>query len=135
MRYLFISLILILSACHIVEPLHTDEAEEFDPDTTVVYGHPGGYRALWDTVQICTGIRGDFDRVRWMVYPNRRISFPLNDGDVAAGYSDYRHHTIYFAYNWVNQAFYIKHEMIHELRQQGGHPYVPFKVPCNVLEP
>lgn len=131
MRYLSTLFVVLLLGCSLVTA-PTEGAVAFDPDTVQVFGEPHGFRAVWDSVQACVGKRGDFERITFMVYPDREIYFILSNGNKAAGYADWRHHTIYFATNWIHQAFYIKHEMVHELLQRDNHPIIPFKFPCHV---
>ena len=127
--------VLVVTGCQTVTA-PTEGAISYNPDTVRVLspGMHSTYRSLWEDVEACSGIQGDFDRVKWMVYPDHESSFTVSDGDEAAGYTEWKRHTIYFASNWTNQAFYIKHEMLHELLQRYGHPWVPFRTPCRLDE-
>ena len=84
---------------------------------------PPEYRAAWQQVEDCSGLRGDFSRVRWFAVPGHRFL-------CSVGWCDglwTPPHNIYIseeqALNSDNNDYFIaRHEMLHDLLQVPGHP-------------
>jgi hypothetical protein len=81
------------------------------PDGATPMRVPPTYRAIWDSAQACTGTRGDFAQVQWLVHPGN--SFPSRDGAAIGMWTP--PHTITIAVEWMTTDWVVKHEMIHEL--------------------
>lgn len=101
----------------------------FEPEGAVPLTPPPEYRAIWDSAQACTGLHGDFDRLRFFTVEGE--VFKGADGP-ATGTTVGR--TIYLASHYADPsdsagAMVIKHEMIHALGVHG-HPDHPFVSPC-----
>lgn len=87
---------------------------------------PAVYREWWDKTEACSGLSGDFDRVEWLVVPG--YSFPCSSGQCAGHWE--RGHQIYVADEWKLNEMVVRHEMLHDLLDGGGHPNPPFGEGC-----
>jgi hypothetical protein len=87
---------------------------------------PAVYREWWAKTEACSGLSGDYERVQWSVVPGH--SFPCRSGQ-CAGHWEPSHH-IYLSADWTTNEMVVRHEMLHDLLNQGGHPDPPFGDPC-----
>ena len=108
------SALLVLAACG------------FDPDDDSPISPPANYREWWAKTEACSGLSGDFDRVKWSVIPG--YGFDCASG-TCAGHWEPDHH-IYLASDWTDNEMVVRHEMLHDLLNRAGHPDPPFGDPC-----
>ncbi len=87
---------------------------------------PAVYREWWGKTESCSGLSGDFDRIEWLVVPG--YSFECSSGQCAGHWR--RGHQIYIAEEWVMNEMVVRHEMLHDLLNGGGHPDPPFGEGC-----
>jgi hypothetical protein len=87
---------------------------------------PALYREWWAKTESCSGLRGDFDRIEWQIVPG--YSFECNSGQCAGHWQ--RGHQIYLAEEWKMNEMVVRHEMLHDLMNGGGHPNPPFGQGC-----
>jgi hypothetical protein len=87
---------------------------------------PSVYREWWARTQACSGLSGDFDRVEWLVVPG--ASFECKSGQCVGHW--HPGHQIYIAEEWVDNEMVVRHEMLHDLMNGGGHPNPPFGEGC-----
>jgi hypothetical protein len=113
-------LLLLLGACDWFGPSMPDGAVPFDP--------PAVYREWWAKTESCSGQRGSFDRVEWWVIEAH--GFECSSG-MCAGHWD-GNHGIVIARDWVEDPSIVRHEMLHDLLDDGGHPSPPFGKHCGV---
>jgi hypothetical protein len=100
-------------------------AERFDP--------PASYNDFWTQVQDCSGLSGDSARVHWYVVRGT-VTFPCSYGDCRGLWV--APHDIYLsdaaaADIFFENFFTVKHEILHDLVGQGGHP--PVFQQCGLL--
>jgi hypothetical protein len=76
---------------------------------------PEHFRAIWDSAQACTNTHGDFNRVTWYQVAGNSFS---GDAGPAIG-TWYPPHSIAIAREWLTTDWVVKHEMIHDLLQDG----------------
>lgn len=76
------------------------------------------YQAIWATAEACTHTHGDLTRVRWQTMPGNYFS--TKDGPAIGAWES--PHTITIAVDWLTTDWVLKHEMIHDLLQQGHTP-------------
>ena len=88
--------------------------ERFDP--------PAEYRAWFTSTEACSGLSGEFDRLRFYRVPG--AEFPCPSGTCVARWTDDHH--IYVAENYLTDEMVVRHEMLHDLIGQPGHPDPPF---------
>jgi hypothetical protein len=108
-------LLLILSGCGFVDPVGD---VPLDP--------PAVYRDWWAKTQACSGLSGNFERVRWSVIEGS--SFSCSSGQ-CAGHWRSDHH-IFLAGDWSMDEMVVRHEMLHDLIGRPGHPAPPFGQGC-----
>jgi hypothetical protein len=87
---------------------------------------PAVYREWWDKTEACSGLSGNFDRVEWLVVPG--YSFDCASGECAGHWQ--RGHQIYIAEDWLMNEMVVRHEILHDLLNVGGHPDPPFGEGC-----
>jgi hypothetical protein len=87
---------------------------------------PALYREWWEKTEACSGLRGDFERIEWLVVPG--YSFECSSGQCAGHWRS--GHQIYLAEEWMMNEMVVRHEMLHDLMNGGGHPNPPFGVGC-----
>jgi len=104
-------------------------AYRFDP--------PLAYRAAWQYVEECSGLRGNLFRVRWYAVP--QDTFPCGEGRTCLGVWN-APHDIYVTEaardDSAGQYLTVRHEMLHDLLGGGGsngeaHP--PVFVECGLM--
>jgi hypothetical protein len=98
----------------------------FDPGDDAPMTPPAVYRQWWAKTEACSGLSGDFERVRWSAVAGH--SFPCASGK-CAGHWESRH-DIYIAQDWTMNEMVVRHEMLHDLLGRPGHPDPPFGDPC-----
>lgn len=100
----------------------------FDPGDDSPMTPPTVYREWWAKTEACSGLSGDFARVRWSEVPGP--SFPCASGECAGHWES--SHRIYLAAAWKLDEMVVRHEMLHDLLERSGHPTVPFATPCTL---
>ncbi|HEX2449739.1 MAG TPA: hypothetical protein VHJ69_01290 [Gemmatimonadales bacterium] len=88
--------------------------ERFDP--------PALYRAWFEQTESCSGIGGDFDRLRFYRVPGDEFSCP--SGMCVGHWTD--SHEIFVAEAFLEDELVLRHEMLHDLIGHPGHPDPPF---------
>jgi len=117
--------LLLLMGCG--EPLVPAPAgEAFTP--------PPAYAEMWAETEACSGHSGHVSRIEWIKVPaDPQGLFTWNGSRVAGLWSP--PHTIYLSEAFLDHAPLVRHEMLHDLLQGGGHPEVPFVTPCQLRWP
>jgi len=87
---------------------------------------PSEYRAWFRATEACSERGGDFDRIRWYVVPGRDFACPT--GRCVARWEP--GHRIYLAEHWQYNEMVVRHEILHDLLEQPGHPDPPFGTGC-----
>src|SRR5690349_15951643 len=93
------------------------------PDGTYSFVPPANYGAAWESVEDCSGLRGDFRRIQWFIVP--ATSFFCGEDSPCDG--TWRSpHSIYLAeqvaFDSANGYFTVRHEMLHDLLGGGADP-------------
>jgi len=103
-------LLLLLGCADPLGWLEATHPERFEP--------PPEYVTYWRSVEDCVGKTGNFDRLRFYV------SDSLPCPDYRWGCRGYwvEPHDIYLVRSVSMQSPIVRHEMIHDLLQGGGHP-------------
>ncbi|HYC34070.1 MAG TPA: hypothetical protein VEB59_17390 [Gemmatimonadales bacterium] len=89
---------------------------------------PEIYREWWAKTEACSGLSGDYDRVEWQVVAGD--SFDCKSGQCVGHWQP--SHQIWIAEPYVNNEMVVRHEMLHDLLNGGGHPNPPFGEGCPV---
>ena len=100
-------------------------AERFDP--------PPAYSDFWTEVQNCSQLSGDSSRVNWYIVRGT-VTFPCAYGDCRGLWV--APHDIYLSDGAASDVFFenfftVKHEILHDLVGQAGHP--PVFEQCGLL--
>ena len=98
----------------------------FDPVGDMPLNPPPIYREWFAKTEACSGLTGNFERLRWSVIEGH--SFPCSSGE-CAGHWRTDHH-IYLASEWSMDEMVVRHEMLHDLLGRTGHPDPPFGIGC-----
>jgi hypothetical protein len=96
------------------DPAAPSAHEQFDP--------PPVYREWFASTEACSGLGGDFDRLRFYRVPGDEFSCP--SGTCVARWIDA--HQIFVAEAFLENEMVLRHEMLHDLIGQSGHPDPPF---------
>jgi hypothetical protein len=93
------------------------------PSGTYPFAPPPFYQGLWEQVEGCSGLSGDFAKVRWFAVPQRLFTCP--DGECFGVWEG--PHNIYVTElamaDSLGNYFTVRHEMLHELLRGGlNHP-------------
>ncbi len=91
---------------------------------------PQTYRSMWAEVEVCAGRTGDFERVRWYQVEGRG-SFEYQ-GQSNLGYW-WPSHDIVIAGHRVDNGRIVRHEMLHDLLNDPGHPSEYFVTRCGSI--
>lgn len=98
----------------------------FEPTGDSPLDPPAEYREWWAKTEACSGLSGDFDRVRWQVVAGH--SFDCPSGQCVGHWES--NHEIYLSEDWAMNEMVVRHEMLHDLLGRPGHPTPPFGHGC-----
>lgn len=90
------------------------------PADTRPYEAPPEFLGLWQRMEQCSGLSGDFTRVHWFI-TNGDLEL---DGTAKAGVW-VKPHNVYMLESYAIDAYRdyvaVRHEMLHDLTQSGEH--------------
>lgn len=102
------------------------------PGGTQQFEPPSAYRVAWQEVETCSGLRGNFDRVRWFLVPQPFFRCP--EGNCNGAWES--PHNIYLsqiaAADSGSGYFTVRHETLHDLLG-GGADHPPVFRACRLL--
>jgi hypothetical protein len=87
---------------------------------------PDQYRAWFEKTRACSGLNGDFDRIKWFVVDGDEFDCP--SGKCVGRWND--DHSIFIARAYAENEMVVRHEILHDLIGHPGHPDPPFGNPC-----
>lgn len=100
----------------------------------VRFAPPAWYAAMYTRLEVCSGLQGDYARVRWMHAPGSRV--PQSDaGGWAAAMTFPDTHTIVIADFYLGDTVVVEHEAMHDLSRSVTHPPRFFDGSCGDLMP
>lgn len=103
------------------------------PLGTYSFRPPAVYQAEWQTVEECSGLSGNFNRIRWFGVPQT----PFRCGDGLCSGEWHAPHDIYIAQVFITDSgsnyFVVRHEMLHDLLG-GGSNHPPVFAKCGLIE-
>jgi hypothetical protein len=88
---------------------------------------PSIYAVWWKETERCSGVTGDPSAIRWFQLPGAHYFYL--DG-VAYDGTWWETRWILIAGGDLNDGALVRHEMLHDLLRQTGHPAEYFKVKC-----
>jgi len=98
----------------------------FDPEGDSPMQPLEAYREWWNKTEACSGRKGNFDRISWKVVDG--YSFPCKSGQCVGHWES--GHEIWIAREWLSDEMVVRHEMLHDLIGEPGHPNPPFGAEC-----
>jgi len=102
-----------VAACdRLVDPPLPSDAETFAP--------PPVYATWWKMTEACSGLTGSFNAVSWVKTADALRD--INSGDPIVAYWTARSNRIVLTNTVVMAGGAVRHEMLHALYKQGGHP-------------
>lgn len=114
-------LTLALSGCDfITDPAFPGEAEPFSP--------PAVYKTWWEMTKSCAGLSLPFEDIQWFVIPESNHF--IFGGDAAGGAWFRDRKAIVLVSDGILEGQLVRHEMLHALLQDGGHPRAEFLNLC-----
>lgn len=101
------------------------------PEAATPFAPPAIYRTWWAEVEACSGLRGDFDAVRWYrVDPPNEVR--LRDGTPVRGLWMSSGNRIVIRAADLDLPYVPHHEMLHALLRRPGHPAEYFVARCDL---
>jgi hypothetical protein len=99
------------------------------PDGAVPFDVPAVYAQWWSLTEQCSGLTGDFSKVKWYVVPGA-ADLPFNGESSVGGIWYPQGDRIVLAgeQQWAGDL--VRHEMLHALLQTAGHPRAAFVDHC-----
>ena len=97
-------------------------ADSSAPSTFERFDPPAVYRTWFEATEVCSGLQADFERLRFYRVPGDEFACP--SGTCVARWND--NHEIFLAEAHVTTELVVRHEMLHDLIGQPGHPDPPF---------
>lgn len=114
--------VLVLVACSEITAPPSDTALEITPI-------PAHYRVWWDELESCAKLSGDIDRVRFYADESQYMG-QTPEGKPARAYAQRGSRPfIVFFKDARHYEGVVKHEMLHILLGEGGHPVEYFGAP------
>jgi hypothetical protein len=104
----------------LVDPPLPPDAEQFSP--------PAVYSTWWNMTQACSGLTGSLAAVTW--YKTSEVLHDVPTGDVIIGYWTAGSNRIVMVASAMLDGGAVRHEMLHSLIGQGGHPRSQFLGKC-----
>jgi len=102
------------------------------PDGAVSFEAPTAYVTWWDRTSECSGISGDMARVEWYVVPDV-ATFPTEQGEkVGIRVRTGDRIQIVLAGQYQLHEMVVRHEMLHALLREPGHPDEYFTERCRL---
>lgn len=113
------------SACSSLSP-----SEPTLPASAVEIAAPAVYREWFARTEACSGLQGDLTKVQFYVVPGVE-TFATPDGpQVGEWIRTGDSHQIIIAGNYQNHEMVVRHELLHALLRQSGHPAEYFVSRC-----
>lgn len=98
----------------------------FEPSGESPMAAPTVYREWYARTERCSGLKGDFERIRW--YEVAGDGFDCPSGRCAGRWN--KDHRIFIAGAYRGNEMVVRHEMLHDLIGHSGHPNPPFGRGC-----
>jgi hypothetical protein len=98
----------------------------FEPNGDHPIDPPAEYQAWFAKTEACSGLSGEFTRIRW--YAVAGDSFDCPGGRCVGRWNT--DHRIFIASAYLHSELVVRHEILHDLIGHPGHPDPPFGSPC-----
>jgi hypothetical protein len=102
------------------------------PDGAVAFTAPTTYLTWWDRTSQCSELSGSMAKVEWYVVPDV-ATFPTEQGEkVGIRVKSGDRIQIVLAGQYQMHEMVVRHEMLHALLREPGHPEVYFTERCRL---
>jgi len=102
------------------------------PEGAVPVAAPAVYREWYQRTEACSGRTGNLDAVQFYVVPGVE-TFETRDGpQVGVWIGEGGSHRIVIAGNYQGHEMVVRHELLHTLLRQTGHPEEYFVTRCRL---
>jgi hypothetical protein len=102
------------------------------PVGTIAFTPPPEYQTWFLRTEACAGISGRYQNIQWLVVPGVE-TFMTDQGEKVGMWAKRGdHETITLAGNYRSHEMVVRHEMLHSLIGQRGHPTVYFEQRCRL---
>jgi len=102
------------------------------PSNAVAIDPPLEYAVWFERTERCAGLSGRITSIQFLVVPGVD-TFPTDQGPKVGMWTRRGdHHTIIVAGNYRNHEMVVRHEMLHSLIGQSGHPPEYFAERCHL---
>ena len=102
------------------------------PDGAVAFTAPTAYLAWWDKTSACSQLGGSMARIEWYVVPEA-ATFPTDQGEkVGIRVKTGDRIQIVLAGQYQMHEMVVRHEMLHALLNESGHPDLYFVDRCRL---
>ncbi|HET9514345.1 MAG TPA: hypothetical protein VFO95_10510 [Gemmatimonadales bacterium] len=102
------------------------------PVGAVAFAPPSGYTVWFDRTEGCAGLSGHMETIQWYVVPEVE-TFMTDQGEKVGMWARRGdQEVIIIAGNYVNHEMVVRHEMLHSLLGQRGHPVEYFEQKCQL---
>lgn len=91
---------------------------------------PAVYSRWWAMTEECSGHSGDLGTLQWFSVPGSEF---MHDGHMVGGYWNQLANRIVLGQKRIEEGAMVRHEMLHALLRQGGHPRSQFLGSCASL--
>ena len=95
---------------------------------------PAWFASVYAGMEQCSGLKGDFARIRWYHVAGSQVRAP-ESGGFAAAVTYPSLHTIVIADFYAKDTFVVRHEVMHDLADVTSHPQEWFDGRCGDLMP
>ena len=95
---------------------------------------PAWFASVYAGMEQCSGLKGDFARIRWYHVAGSEVRAP-EAGGYAAAITYPTLHTIVIADFYASDTFVVRHEVMHDLADVTSHPQEWFDGRCGDLMP
>src|SRR5690242_724428 len=145
MKY-FLAFCLLVASC-VPMTLHHDAArpvyqdsmydwkgtEQWYENHSIQIQPPKEFQRYWKLDERCSGLTGNFKQVKFFVYYTYNDEvYILNDSSFVVAWWTKDNNGIYILSRHASDSAIVRHEMIHALRQEGGHPKSIFQDRCHL---
>jgi hypothetical protein len=100
----------------------------FEPENATRFEPPAIYREWFAKTEGCSNRQGEFSRLSFFVVPGP--AFTCASGECVAHWRE--DHTIFIAERYLDEELVVRHEMLHDLIGDTGHPDPPFITGCGL---
>lgn len=126
---LLLSLLALGAGCSAV----TEPSSPSVPAGAVAFSPSPAFQDWWRATETCAGLSGNFSSIEWFVIPGVETFDPGTGHPVVGMWSrDGNRSRITLAGAWQQSEFVARHEMLHALIGQSGHPALYFETRCGL---